>query len=465
MRETPLSAPFARPFLRSIRSRTALLATALIVLLMVPACAQREALARQAEIQATWAAVQRQAILTVSAIQFGHLTSPVKPQVPGVDLVQVVGLSHRVLASTTAAHGLAPLTDVWPSVLHPQQAVHSCSRRRLGCLLIAAIRVRPDQGSAVVYAARHVPVGDPVANRRLLIVVEAAALILAAAWTIWRVAGRLLSPIEAISTQLATVTIDNLGRRLPEPSGTTEIALLTRTINSTLVRLAEADERAGQALARQRRFTGDASHELRTPLAGLRVLLEEARLHPGQTEPPLVIRDALSAVDRLEAITTDLLLLAGTDAGTPPEREPVDLSGLVEEETSRRSDRLPVRLRLETGATVKACRIQMGRVLTNLLDNAQRHAAHVVQVEVRREGSVALLVVSDDGTGIADADRERIFERFVRLDAARSRDQGGSGLGLAIARDIAHAHQGTLTAGCSDMGGARFVMRIPLAEY
>jgi len=462
VRAISLPTPFAPPFPRSIRSRTALLITVLFVLLMVPACVQKELLTRQAERQTAWLAVQRQAVLTADSVRFGHLRNPVQSEVLGVDLIQVVSMRHRILAATTAARGLAPLTQVWPSSRNPRQDVRTCAQRRLGCLYVAAFRVDPAMGSAVVYAARRVPDGASVSMDGLLFVVQAAVLVTVATWAIWTVTGRLLSPIEAISTQLSTITADDLGRRVPEPRGMTEVARLAKTINGTLGRLEEAGGRAEQELTRQHRFAGDASHELRTPLAGLRVLLEEARLHPRQAERPLVIRDALSAVDRLQAITGDMLLLARVDAGAPAARELVDLPGLVGEEISRRHDRLPARLRLEPGVTVHASRVQMTRVLTNLLDNAQRHATHVVQVEVRRDGRFAELSVSDDGSGVPEAERDRIFERFTRLDAARSRDRGGSGLGLAIARDVAHAHWGTLTVGNSPLGGARFVLRIPI---
>jgi signal transduction histidine kinase len=100
-------------------------------------------------------------------------------------------------------------------------------------------------------------------------------------------------------------------------------------------------------------------------------------------------------------------------------------------------------------------------VLANLLDNAERHARSVVEVSVRREGAWAVVGVADDGEGVPVAERERIFERFVRLDAARSRDDGGAGLGLAIARDVAVRHGGTLTVRDAPAGGALFELRLP----
>jgi signal transduction histidine kinase len=114
--------------------------------------------------------------------------------------------------------------------------------------------------------------------------------------------------------------------------------------------------------------------------------------------------------------------------------------------------------------SVNAIPTQIGRVLNNLLDNAQRHAKHMVRIEVHRNGSHAEMAVTDDGEGIPEADRERIFQRFTRLDASRSRDQGGTGLGLAIARDIVEAHEGSIRVEESPEGGARFVVHLPLAE-
>jgi signal transduction histidine kinase len=458
---TTLSVCHTRLFLlRSIRPRTTLLITALVALFAVPTYVQEEMLTGHVENDTAWVDLQRQATMTASIVRSGRARDPVRPDIRGVDFIQVVGPDRRVLAATAAARGLAPMTDVWPSASAPQQNLHTCVSQRLGCVYVTALRVDSTPGSAVVYAARSATGAE---RSRWLFALQAAALIVLAAWAVWKIIGRLLCPIEAIRATLTTINSNNLSCRVPEPRGNDEVVMLARTINGTLDRLEEAKEVSERALAQQRRFACDASHELRTPLAGLRVLLEEAELHPDETALPDLLRDALSDVDRLQRITTDLLLLSRVEAGTPIEWEAIDLSRLVREEIALRSDRLPVRMRLESDTTVRGCRIQMARVLTNLLDNAQRHATHRVDVDVRRECSVAVLAVSDDGTGIAGADRERIFERFTRLDAARSRDQGGTGLGLAIARDIAQAHQGTLTAGCSDMGGARFVMRLPLA--
>ncbi|WP_326643836.1 HAMP domain-containing histidine kinase [Streptosporangium sp. NBC_01755] len=252
-------------------------------------------------------------------------------------------------------------------------------------------------------------------------------------------------------------TSSDLGHGCHKTPGHSDGVEVVQTVARTLKRL-------GQALQQQRRFASDASHELRGPVAALRVELEEAQLHPGDHDLGEVLGRALSDVDRLEAIIADLLALSRAGENAPIEWEPVDLAQLVRTEVFRRADRFDVQLRLAPGVNVNTVRLQLARVLTNLLDNAQRHAERVVRVEVTRNAHTAELAVSDDGAGIAEADRERIFERFTRLDAARSRDRGGTGLGLAIAREIAEGHRGTLQAEDSPIGGACFVLRLPLTD-
>jgi signal transduction histidine kinase len=247
----------------------------------------------------------------------------------------------------------------------------------------------------------------------------------------------------------AAVCVDNARRYTREHAISAELERVTASLQ--------------QALDRQRRFTADASHELRTPLAGLRVKLEEARLHPDETDLADLMEHTLGDVDRLQAIISDLLMLARIGAAPPAALEPVDLAVLVEAGTARRTgDPHPARLDLTAGVTADAVPEQIRRVLDNLLDNAQRHAARDVVVTVRRAGGMAELSVTDDGPGVPPAEREHIFQRFARLDTARSRDRGGTGLGLAVARDIAHAHHGTLHAEDASSGGARFVLRLPL---
>lgn len=184
-------------------------------------------------------------------------------------------------------------------------------------------------------------------------------------------------------------------------------------------------------------------------------------MHPEQTDLQELATRALRNVDRLESIVSDLLALASLQAGKREEREDFDLSDLVGREVLRRSDRLPVQLQLMPGVIVRAVPLQIVRALNNLLDNAQQHATHGVRVEVDDDGCHAELVVIDDGGGVAEADRERIFEQFTRTDSARGRDRGGAGLGLAVAREIALAHRGSLGLRETASGGACFTLRLP----
>ncbi len=284
---------------------------------------------------------------------------------------------------------------------------------------------------------------------------ETVTLITLTGAATWMLVGQALEPVDAIRAQLAEITFNDLSDRIPQPSGDDEVARLARTANQTLGRLEEAVNVRRQTVA-------DATHELHTPLAGLRLQLEEARLHPGETELLELLDRLLGDVDRLQQIVTDVLYLAGVEATGAVGQEQVDLAEFVRRGLKHRRDPLPTQLFLQEGVTVDAVPDQLGRALGNLLDNAQRHADQTVGVEVRAEGDTALLVVFDDGSGIAEPDRDKIFERFIRVDAARSRDRGGSGLGLAIAAVVVRAHGGTIRVQESPTGGATFEVRLPL---
>ncbi|MFV2119009.1 sensor histidine kinase [Streptomyces sp. Act-28] len=271
----------------------------------------------------------------------------------------------------------------------------------------------------------------------------------------WLVTHRALRPVEAIRRKMAAITAsEDLSHRVPEPDSRDEVARLARTTNETLAALEASVER-------QRRFVADASHELRSPIASLRTQLEVGAAHPELLD----LAGAVEDTERLQQLAADLLLLARLDAGERPATRRVDMAALLREEVAqRRGDRLPVAVAVRgEGVEVAGSPGQLRRVLANLLDNAQRHAITSVAASVRGAADRVEVVVSDDGAGVPEEDRERIFERFVRLDDARSRDDGGAGLGLAIARDVAGRHGGTITVGAEADGGARFVLSLPRA--
>ncbi|MFF8465679.1 sensor histidine kinase [Streptomyces griseus] len=279
-------------------------------------------------------------------------------------------------------------------------------------------------------------------------------LLVVVAGVTWLVTRRALRPVEGIRRELAAITAsEDLARRVPEPGSRDEIAALARTTNETLTVLEASVER-------QRRFVADASHELRSPIASLRTQLEVAEAHPELLDLPGAVADTV----RLQVLAADLLLLARLDAGEKPGSATVELGALVREEVSQRTgDRIAVSVEApEDGAfEVSGSRGQLSRVVGNLLDNAQRHADGRVAVSVAADGGGVRVEVRDDGAGVPEDERERIFERFVRLDDARSRDDGGAGLGLAIARDVAARHGGTLTVHAAAEGGAAFRLWLP----
>ncbi|WP_329790982.1 HAMP domain-containing sensor histidine kinase [Lentzea sp. DG1S-22] len=262
---------------------------------------------------------------------------------------------------------------------------------------------------------------------------------------------RVLRPVEVMRAELAEINEHNLTRRVPVPSADNEIARLGATLNETL-------DRVHRGVEDTRRFVADASHELRSPLAALRAELEIALSHPHMADWPTVVKAALEDAERLQELTTDLLLLARLDADALDKQDTVDLSAVVAREVSRRA---MVTLDADEHVLVPGRRAQLSRLLGNLLDNAERHAGAAVVVRLRG-GTTATLEVIDDGPGIPEADRERVFDRFTRLDEARTRAAGGAGLGLAIARRIATRHQGTLEATDAEgFRGIRFVATIP----
>ncbi|ROQ65952.1 signal transduction histidine kinase [Streptomyces sp. 840.1] len=293
-----------------------------------------------------------------------------------------------------------------------------------------------------------------VASVRAAMLAALPVVLLVVAGVTWLVTRRALRPVEDIRREMAAITAsEDLGRRVPEPGSRDEVARLARTTNETLTAL-EA------SVDRQRRFVADASHELRSPIASLRTQLEVGAAHPELLDVPGAVADTV----RLQALAADLLLLARLDAGERPGSVRLDLGALVREEVSQRTgDRIAVAVSVPEpgGPEVTGSRGQLARVIGNLLDNAERHAVGSVAVAVRGARGGAVLVVTDDGAGVPEAERERVFERFVRLDDARARDDGGAGLGLAIARDVAVRHGGRLTVAGAGECGARFELWLP----
>ncbi len=290
----------------------------------------------------------------------------------------------------------------------------------------------------------------------------AALLVAAVAYAATR---RALRPVEQITARTAAVTATDPRERVTVPATGDEIARLATAINATLERL-EAASRT------QHRFVADAAHELRSPLAGLLATLEVAEAYPGRADWPATVHTAAGQARRLRALADDLLLLARLDAAPDPSAaaarpagRPVDLAGLAQDVAADfAARRVGVSVHDETAglAAVAGDAVQLERMLRNLVENAVRFAETAVLISVAIDGGEVAVTVADDGPGIPPADRERVFDRFTRLQDDRARATGGSGLGLAIAREIAERHLGSLRVLDAAAAGAALRARVPL---
>jgi len=312
------------------------------------------------------------------------------------------------------------------------------------------------RGYRIAVAASLEEVDDSTAALVTPLLVGLPLILLLVGGTTWAVAARALAPVARIRREVEEITGDRLDRRVPEPRSRDEIHRLARTMNQMLQRLERSRDR-------QQQFVGDASHELRSPLASIRQAAEVSLAHPGALPEGQLAEAVLEESARMQRLVEQLLLLTRTEDGAATHSyQDVDLDDLALAEAGRaaRSG-----LAVET-AGIGAGRVRgeptaLGQVVRNLVDNAARHADTALAIAVRDTGAGIELTVEDDGQGIPEDQRQRVFDRFVRLDEARARDAGGSGLGLAIVREIVTAHGGTVVISSSSLGGARFVVRLP----
>jgi signal transduction histidine kinase len=367
--------------------------------------------------------------------------------------IQVVDARGRIVAASEQMIGKPRMAYLTPSEAATRVTCSSPAFPH-SCVITVALRFHMQQ--LIIYGAQ--PVVPWYVHPWLMTTLlgGSALLVAAAAFGAYRTVGKALKPVDGVVHELAEITATDLGRRVPVPEHHDEMRGLAETVNQTLDRLEGAVEQ-------QRRFASDASHDLRSPITAMRVQVEEAQLHPGETDWPKMAEAQGASLDRLEAIVTDLLALAQLDSCPTSAKERVDLRELVTSELGRRTARRRIETNLQPGVVIRGNRLQLSRLLTNLVDNGERHAACTVTVSVRREGDEAVVEVQDDGPGIPPGQREVVFERFARLDTARNKETGGTGLGLPIAREIAAQHGGTLSIEDSEQG-ARFVVRIPLRE-
>lgn len=319
----------------------------------------------------------------------------------------------------------------------------------------------PTHGSVTIVALTSI--APAVATGRgaaLLLAAVFALLLVVVALFSWHMTERTLRPVERMRQSAEAITASDLSRRVSVPDGDRDLSRLARTFNDLLARV-EA------AMDAQRRFVSDASHELKGPVAATKIMLETARAHPETVDPSTLLSDLANENEQLQGIVADLLALARQDEGRlQVNLAPLDLCDLIYEEVASLERRSAVSLDV-SGVEPLVCAGDaqlLGQALRNLLENAVRYAHSHVAVACREVlGSTGRLIrisVSDDGPGIAPADRERVFGRFVRLGKDRGRATGGTGLGLAVVQGIVERHGGRVYFSDPEIGGATAVMEL-----
>lgn len=361
--------------------------------------------------------------------------------------IQVVASDGRVLVSTPDIEGQRAIVE--PAAVGPGDTFHRLASLEEGIdgeaeedeegpyLVLTRPLESPEGGVIVVVAASLAPTENAVGALKPLLLVGIPVLALVVAATTWLLTDRALRPVGAMAREADGISLSDLSRRISVPATHDEISHLGETLNRMLARLQAAAEN-------QRRFVADASHELKSPVTALLTMAEVVADRSADDRLRGFASDVYAEARRLAVLVDDLLTLARSDEGKfVLDRSRFDLARLVSEQIPPFTP-VPVDTRGLRNAEVVADERRMGQVVRNLLDNATRHARSRVWVETAIDHRGVRLVVADDGPGVPREQRERVFERFVRLDEARSRSQGGTGLGLAVVKAIVEAHGGTV---------------------
>ena len=313
---------------------------------------------------------------------------------------------------------------------------------------------RDVDGVDVIVAASADGIDRTVERLRSAIWVAVPIVMLLTGVVTWLLAGRALRPVRAITEQTGRIRAGTLHERVPVPSSNDEVSALATEMNDMLDRL-HSDDR------RRRQFVADASHELRSPIASIHTQAEVVLAHTDDGDAHDLAAGVLAESERLGTIVDDLLALARHDETLAPPGGIVDLDDIVIAAAAR-PRRVPIDTLQVSGGQVRGRPDELARTVSHLLDNAARHAASTVRVSLTTVGERVELAVDDDGPGVDVRDRERVFERFIRLDEARVRDDGGAGLGLAVVAAVVTAAGGSVTVSDSELGGARFVAAFPV---
>ncbi|HYZ67608.1 MAG TPA: HAMP domain-containing sensor histidine kinase [Mycobacterium sp.] len=435
----------------TIRTITTAVATIVVAVAVTVGAVGLVAAARSSMVNEVTESAHKQAAEVVGQLESGR---PPVLDVAGSDeqLVQVMTPAGAVVASSPNVGGEPAVAR-----LAPGQSARVITPLDDDPFVAAADSAQTAEGQRVVVVARAlVDVLDTTTLITRLLIIGLPLLLAVVALTTWFAVGRALAPVEAIRREVDEISAAQLHRRVPQAKADDEIGRLASTMNRMLERLESARNS-------QRRFVSDASHELRSPITTIRQHAEVALAHPDRVTAAELADVVLAEQQRMQRLVEDLLLLARADEHVPLTREAVDLDDLAFEEghrlrstTSKRVDTSGV-----SAARVRGDADALRRVFRNVGENAARHAASRVDIALADLGDDVALTVDDDGPGIPESERERVRQRFVRLDEARSRDDGGTGLGLSIVDEVVTAHGGSMSITRSPLGGARIQVTLP----
>lgn len=441
----------------SLRSRLTLLAT-IVVAVVLTSTAVALVVIQQRQLTANLDATLDQRADTLAA---GFTR-----ELPSADLVtddedraiQLVDSRGTVIAASGNLEGEPALVDE----LGPETTEVVVTRSDLpledDAYRVLSRRIDTVAGAAVLHVAENVDdLADTQANLRTALAVIVPLVVVLLAALMWWLTGLTLAPVDRIRSEVDAIDDASAGHRVHAPDNDDEVDRLARTMNRMLDRLDRSADR-------QRRFVADAAHELRTPLTRIRTEVEVDLAQPDRADPLATNDRVRSEIIGLQELIDDLLHLARADSGPPGvDHRPIDLDDIVLAEIRRQ--RVTAEPAIDASG-VSAAHLDgnpdhLARVVRNLLTNATRHARTTVTVTLDEHNDTIELAVADDGLGVAPEHRDRIFDRFARIDDARARVDGGTGLGLAITRDIVERHGGTIDYDSAWTDGARFTVLLP----
>ncbi|NMO03653.1 HAMP domain-containing histidine kinase [Gordonia sp. TBRC 11910] len=453
---------FVRERTGGVRVRLTALVTVLLAAALAIAAAIMLFLVHASLTDSADAATGSRALAVASVVQVetvAGIDADALAATTGIDVVQVIDSRGRLVAGT---HGVRGIAHVLPMSAGTRRTVDGVTYGADPTEYRASVvGVATSSGAVtIVVGAAEGPIDSVVTTVAVLLALVFPIILVLLAGSAFYVSGRTLRPVARIRAQVSTITSTDLRKRVSVPRTHDEIAGLARTMNQMLARLNEAREQ-------QLRFVGDASHELRSPLMTIVGILDIARTTGEPIDESTITGMLFPEAQRLQQLVDDLLLLAKSDErGTPLRVSDVDVDDIVGEQVRRLEQLSTVGVAARIAAMrVRGDRAKLDRALRNVVDNAVRYARSRVEVSMAVDSArqVGAVVVSDDGPGIPAEDRERVLDRFVRLDSHRERGSGGAGLGLAIVDEIVRAHHGGVRIGSSQLGGAEVVITLPLA--